>query len=168
MGYTHFSIYRPISTSMIMFLHPLLLLLLSSIAKHYLRQINVIGWAMLYGPILFCAKLSLFLLYLRMFSPSRPTKYSIYLGITSIALVYISTTAAIGALCIPRPGKTWLETADTPGCANNATITIIIQGVFNVISDLYLFLIPFVVVYQLQLPKKKKLGIYAIFAIGLL
>ena len=123
---------------------------------------------MIYGPTIFCAKLSLFLLYLRMFSPSRPTKYLIYLGITSNALLYFSITAAIGALCIPRQGKSWMEATVSPGCINNATMTGLIMAVFNVISDSYLFLIPFAVVWQLQIPKKKKLGIYAIFAIGLL
>ena len=103
-----------------------------------------------------------------MFSPSRRIKHFIYFGITSNILVYLSVTVAVGALCIPRQGQSWLEATVTPSCLNNVSLTGLVYGIFNVVSDVYLLVIPLAVVSQLQLPRKRKLGIYAVFAIGLL
>ena len=43
-----------------------------------------------------------------------------------------------------------------------------IQGVFNVVSDFYLLLLPVPVVWNLQMPLRKKIGILTIFTTGLL
>ena len=122
---------------------------------------------MLYGPAIFFAKASLFLLYLRLFSPDRWTRNLIYGGLIITFTFYLATTIAFGALCIPRQAETWAEAAFSPHC-HQVLVMIYVQGVFNVVSDFYVLVIPIPVVLKLQLPIQKKIGICAIFMTGLL
>ena len=120
-----------------------------------------------YGPAVFFAKLSLFLLYLRLFEPDWWTKSLIYFGIISILAFYTATTVTFGVLCIPRSGETWAESSFSTRCGKSIVMTYI-QGIFNVVSDFYLFVLPIPVVWQLQMPLRKKIGVSAIFMTGLL
>ena len=122
---------------------------------------------MVYGPVIFFAKLSLFLLYLRLFLPNQWTRILIYFGILATLLLYTATTVAFGVLCIPRPGESWVESGFSPRCRSSFVLTYI-QGIFNVVSDLYLLILPIPVVWQLQMPSKKKIGVCAIFMTGIL
>lgn len=122
---------------------------------------------MVYGPAVFFAKLSLFLLYLRLFRPSQWTKILIYFGIVTTFAYYTATTVTFGVLCIPRPGESWMESDFSPSCRKSIVMTYI-QGVFNVVSDFYLLLLPVPVVWNLQMPLRKKIGVLTIFMTGLL
>lgn len=44
----------------------------------------------------------------------------------------------------------------------------VILGTVSVFIDLFVFCIPFLVVWQLQMPTRKRLGVTAIFATGIL
>lgn len=120
---------------------------------------------MSWGPTLCFTKLSLLLLYLRIFSPNRGTRYAIYLGIVVNVLFYAACTVIYGALCIPRHGRTWLETAQTARCRKTIHMDYP-TGIFGVISDLYILILPMPTVFNLHLPIKKKIGIVAIFMTG--
>lgn len=127
----------------------------------------VIG-ELFYGPSIFFAKLSIFLLYLRTFYPSRWTRYLTYFGITVNLIVYSGTTIAFGALCVRRPGETWIQDQMTRRCSYNTRAVGYTQGIFGVISDLFIFILPLPVIWGLQMPTKRKVGVIAIFATGLL
>ena len=122
---------------------------------------------MVYGPGIFFAKLSLFLLYLRLFKPNLWTRACIYFGIASTFAVYVATTVAFGALCIPRSGETWLEADFSPRCRSSLVMSYV-QGIFNVVSDFYLLILPIPVVWNLQMPMRKKIGVLTIFTTGFL
>ena len=117
-----------------------------------------------YGLTIFFAKLSLFWLYLRIFSPNRRTRFLIYFGIGSTFAVYTGTTAYIGYLCIPRPGQSWLERANHQ-CTETRIVNYI-QGIFGLVSDIYLFVLPIPPVWQLRMPFRRRIGVFAIFATG--
>ena len=85
-----------------------------------------------------------------------------------VLMVYLTITVAISTLCIPKPGQEWIEVVISSGCEQRATITGFIYGGFNAISDLYLFFLPLSIVRKLQIPRKKKIGIYAVFGLGFL
>lgn len=122
---------------------------------------------MLYGPVVFFAKASLFLLYLRLFSPDRWTRNLIYFGLVTTFVMYLATTVAFGVLCLPRPRESWLEALLSPRCTKSLSMTYV-QGVFNVVSDFYVLILPIPVTLKLQLPLQKKIGVCAIFMTGLL
>lgn len=122
---------------------------------------------MLYGPVIFFAKASLFLLYLRLFTPDRWTRKFIYLGLVITFAAYLATTVAFGGFCLPRPSESWAEALLSPRCGKATGMTYI-QGIFNVVSDFYILILPVPVVIKLRLPLKRKIGVCAIFMTGLL
>ena len=91
----------------------------------------------------------------------------IYLGLGTVFAVYLATTVAFGVLCLPRPGESWSAALLSPRCGKSMSMTYV-QGIFNVVSDFYILILPIPVVLQLRLPLKKKIGVSAIFMTGLL
>ena len=123
---------------------------------------------LLYAPIIFSAKLSLFLLYYRLFSRHRWMRNLIYLGISIVGLTSLATMTVIGYLCLPRRGHGWIETLLSPRCQKQFVVTGFVRGPTNIFSDMYLLLLPLPAVQQLQLPPRKKIGIAGIFLTGFL
>jgi hypothetical protein len=111
--------------------------------------------------------LSLFLLYLRIFSCNRATKIAIWAGIGISGLFYSATAIFFGVACVPRPHNTWLITALSPQCSSTKRMNYA-HGSFGVVSDLYIFILPLPGLWKLQLPVKKKVGVCAIFLAGLM
>ena len=121
---------------------------------------------LMYGPIAFCAKLSLFLLYYRLFSRRKWVRYLVYLGIGATALTYTVTTIVYGYLCLPRRGQGWIEAGLSSHCHKQFIMIAFVRGPFNLLSDLYLLLVPLPAIWQLHLPLRKRLGIAGIFLTG--
>lgn len=122
---------------------------------------------MLYGPTVFFAKFTLLMLYHRIFSPDRWTRLFIYFGIGVIFIVYTVTASMFLGLCVPRKGESWALALLSSRC--RATIVIAyIQGIFNIVSDFYVLVLPLPVLWKLQLPLRKKVGVSAVFITGLL
>ena len=121
---------------------------------------------LLYGPIAFCAKLSLFLLYYRLFGRHQWIRYLVYLGIGSAAAMYTASMVVYGYLCLPHHGQSWIEAGLSSRCHNQFIMIGYVRGPFNVLSDLYLLFLPLPAVWQLQLPLRKRIGIAGIFLTG--
>ena len=124
-------------------------------------------YEMAYGPTICSTKLSLLLLYLRIFSPNRYVRYAIYIGMIANVIFYGTITVVFGVLCIPRPGFGWLQTVQTARCRRSIDMDYP-TGIFGVISDFYILIVPIPIVVKLNLSVKKKIGIVAIFMTGIL
>lgn len=122
---------------------------------------------MLYGPTVFFAKFTLLMLYHRIFSPDRWTRLFIYFGIGVIFIVYTVTASIFVGLCVPRKGESWALALLSSRCR----VTIVmayVQGIFNIVSDFYVLVLPLPVLWKLQLPLRKKVGVSAVFMTGFL
>ena len=122
----------------------------------------------MYGLVAFCAKLSLFLLHYRLFATHNWIRYLVYAGISSSFVFYTTTTAVDGYLCLPHHGESWVLALLTPRCHRQVVLVAYVQGPFNILSDLFLLLLPLPAVWKLQVSPQKKFGIIAIFLTGLL
>ncbi len=114
-------------------------------------------------------KLSLFLLILEIFGTLKWLRYLVYGGIVVTGLVYLPITVAIAAACSPRKGFSkadYLAAIGDPKCARNDFLNTW-PGIFNILSDFYILVIPLPAVWGLQLPTRKKIGISAMFLTGL-
>jgi large subunit ribosomal protein L36e len=121
----------------------------------------------IYNPIIFAAKLSILLLFLRVFVPSGKgaTYYVIHTLIWLNLLFYIANVPIEIWPCIPRQ-KLWKPSI--PGrCLNNERV-FVAGGAINVVSDFAIMLLPVLLISRLQMPLKKKIGVSAIFATGFL
>ena len=120
-----------------------------------------------YSLTILCAKLSFFLLYLRIFSCSTRVRWAIYLGVAIVTGFYLATSIAYGYACIPRRSETWFSAGISDRCQLAKEIGFA-QGIFGLISDLYLYFLPVPVILGLNLARKKKIGVLAIFGTGLM
>ncbi|KAL2867943.1 uncharacterized protein BJX67DRAFT_380500 [Aspergillus lucknowensis] len=119
-----------------------------------------------YAPLIFITKLSIFLLYLRVFAQSREGKTyrAIQLLIWFNLAFYLANFFLKIFQCIPR-SKIWDK--ETPGRCININIPILVTAAINVVSDLLMLSLPIICVWRLQMSARKKLGISAIFAAGI-
>lgn len=122
---------------------------------------------MLYSPTILMAKLSLLLLYLQVFHVNVTLRYCIYFTMAFLSLFYTATLIAYAVLSIPKPGQSQLAAILSVNTAKDIPLGIT-QGAVNVASDFYIFCLPIPVIWKLQLPPRKKVGVLAIFATGLL
>ncbi|KAK8074425.1 hypothetical protein PG997_009088 [Apiospora hydei] len=114
-------------------------------------------------------KTSLLALYFQVFRPSRLARSFIWFGITVISIMYIAVTVAMLAYMLPRPGDGgWGSMANTQRMGIPSRIIDLTQGFFGAFSDIYVLVIPIVVVSGLQVPLKKKIGLTGIFLTGLI
>lgn len=104
-------------------------------------KVATVIYGVVYGPTIWFAKLAHFLLYLRIFSCSRTTKIAIYLGIIVSFIFHIALAIFVGVGCVPRPGSSWLATPRTNSC-KSVGVLYYVQGIFGVLSDLYIFVLP--------------------------
>lgn len=123
--------------------------------------------SILFGPIIFFAKLSILLLYLRIFVIVTGTKtyYAIHFTIWSILLFYLANLPVEIWACTPRR-KIWDPTVEGK-CINN-DVVLVTGGVMNVVTDFAILLLPLVSIIRLQMPLPRKIGVSAVFATGFL
>ena len=122
---------------------------------------------LVYSPAVFFAKLALFLLHFRIFSSHRKTRIGIYIGILIGFIFYTSTDIVYLILCIPGRGISIQSPGFGTQCAK-ATKMNYVYGIFGVVSDVYIFILPLPVLWTLQMPLKRKLGVCACFGTGLM
>lgn len=137
----------------------------STAYRHYQLLVGVTE--LFYGPAAFFAKLAIFLLYLRTFGPSKWMRWLSYFGIAANFAFYFASTFAFGYLCVRRPGQTWLQDQDSPRCIIDTHPLNYVVGIFGIVSDIFIFVLPLPVIWNLQMPTRRKIGVTAIFATGL-
>ena len=111
------------------------------------------------------------MLYLRLFKPNKVTRWLVYGGIVVCGFFYSASIIINCALCLPKHGYSddlaiWrLRTYE---CAHPSQVLAICQSVFGTLSDIYLLVIPIHSIFQLHLPLERKIGVSAIFTIGIM
>ena len=104
-------------------------------------------------------------MYLRLFMPNRVgttyylTQFVLWSQLTFYLTIFIVTICQ----CIPRR-KIWEPFS--PGRCVRADIVLTVTAVFNTLSDFSILLLPIGCIWRLQMPRKRKLAISAVFATG--
>ncbi|KAF7514167.1 hypothetical protein GJ744_004492 [Endocarpon pusillum] len=116
----------------------------------------------IYGPIILITKISILLLYSKLFAPSRKsaTYINIQLLLYLCILFYTAITLAKIFQCTPRT-KIWNPTL--PGRCIKLGALFIASSVFNTSSDFAILVIPIFVVWRLQIPIERKVWISVAF-----
>jgi hypothetical protein len=118
-----------------------------------------------YGLTIMLVKLSILMLYRRIFIPPRWSALDITLRALECVLVlfYVSISIVKIAQCTPRE-KIWNR--KLPGRCINVNYLLNTSGMFNFLTDVLILLIPVKSVWKLQMKKKKKIQIVVIFTVG--
>lgn len=123
-----------------------------------------------YAPAAFFAKLSILLQYSRIFAPTTVANLPLVIAIRScicINLIFYAFGFFFAIFeCSPRE-KIW-NRLETTGSCRNVNVALQASGLFNVLSDFMILVIPLPLLWKLQMSLKKKSLTTAVFAIGLL
>ena len=132
-------------------------------------------------------KSALIILYIRIFRPSKKVQVVLQCSIVLVVIAYVVGIVASVSTCAPvvsRNKHTEIKIEDISNMSNIAdgmetfqvdnrcgaallTITGVI-GIFSVITDFYVLIVPISLILSTRLPPQRKLGICAIFLTGLL
>ncbi len=116
-----------------------------------------------YQISIFCLKTSILLLYMRIFTTSRTLRYTSWVIILITFLFYsIGFFMAIFS-CRPRR-KIWYPM--TEGTCIEWAPGQLVNSVINIVTDVLILVLPMREVWRLQMPRKQKVGLIAIFAVG--
>jgi len=97
-------------------------------------------------------------------------KWAITTTLSLVVAWQIAMVLTITFQCTPVQGywKKILLTQTRTGCLPNENEVILLHGILNVIFDLMVLLLPIPVVLKLQLPRKQKIGLIAMFGLGVI
>ena len=109
--------------------------------------------------------MTFFLLYIQLFSPMRWLRYSSYAGATFTALFYTAIVIWTLAVTSPAPGESWQKAAPKGHKTLRDTVWIASVGL---VLDVYILLLPITGVSQLQMSRRRKLGVMMVFSTGLM
>lgn len=109
----------------------------------------------LYWTLMCVVKLSILLLYLRIFTVSRA--FRVVTWVTGTLVVAYSVAGFIGTLAACKPAK---------GSCRNITQLAVCSSVLNIVTDLVIFVLPLRQVWRLQATSKQKIGLAVIFTTG--
>ena len=120
---------------------------------------------MIYLGAVACAKVSILLLYIRLFGVNRPFRYTCY-ALTALVVGYC-TAMILANIFQCRPIYAGWNFFAPGRCASLQDITIT-TGALNILSDFAIVVAPIPVVLKLQLRPAKMVGLLAIVATGFL
>ena len=127
-------------------------------------QLIIIG-NILYLVSLVLTKVSILLFYRRLFNISKWFRWTVHGAITFVIGYCAGAVFAIIFECSP-PAATWnIMLRLTSHCADIVHINTVI-GVFNIFSDFFILLLPLPMLWKLQMPTSKKLGLMVILTSG--
>ncbi|KAM0802382.1 hypothetical protein BDR22DRAFT_124439 [Usnea florida] len=122
--------------------------------------------SIIYGPIIAIAKLAILLQYKRIFVAHKRNFvfYGVHVLIWTNLVFYIIETFLEIFACTPRE-RIWNPMV--PGHCIGVENNYIAVGVWNVISDFSILILPMVAIWNLQMQNARKIGVAAVFATGL-
>lgn len=120
-------------------------------------------------PLSICfVKVSVLVLYWQLFHILRWMRLACITGIAGITAFQVSLSIAFAAMCAPSTGSSqidFLAAFVSETCTRTRSL-VVIQGVGNVITDVFLVVLPLPAVWNLQMPLKRKLAVLSMFMVG--
>ncbi|KAF2002185.1 hypothetical protein P154DRAFT_385060, partial [Amniculicola lignicola CBS 123094] len=119
----------------------------------------------LYGPVIFLAKLAILLLLTRIFRVKKPFVYSVQILITVLSFYYIAITLVKIFICKPIE-KFWNQ--KLPGTCLNTNTIFVSDCIISLVTDSIILVSPLPVIWGLQMDLKQKLGSSVALVVGAL
>ncbi|KAF2194678.1 hypothetical protein K469DRAFT_650609 [Zopfia rhizophila CBS 207.26] len=133
--------------------------------KRVVQLSNVI--AIVYAPVMLAAKLAVLLQIGRIFAGIKKNfmYWAVRILIVLNAFSYTGIFLVRTFTCVPRAK---ISDPSIPGNCISQTGSIIGIGMINATSDIAILILPLYGVSKLQLPSKRKIGVAAMFCVGLI
>ncbi|KAF3763194.1 hypothetical protein M406DRAFT_352242 [Cryphonectria parasitica EP155] len=129
----------------------------------------LLAWiaSVIYFTCVSAAKLSILLLYKRIFSTSRAFQLQVNVLSAAIILFWIATTFATIFTCWPIKWSYISSLSPEPYCFN-FNIYWFATGIIEAVFDICIILLPVKMVMKLQMSMKKRMSLVAVFSLGAL
>ncbi|KAH7312705.1 hypothetical protein B0I35DRAFT_514006 [Stachybotrys elegans] len=130
-----------------------------------------LGWQMLTITSMLTAKSATLLLFRQVFVISRRTSIAIWVGLAMAVLLYGSSIVVLAYYGAPHPGTTWEEYIDDMRALTEPPFSVywaVGQGSAGTFLDLYIFILPLPIIYKLNMSRKRKFQVSALFLVALL
>ncbi|KAK2606344.1 hypothetical protein QQS21_003275 [Conoideocrella luteorostrata] len=136
---------------------PLAKMLIPSFYKRTYAQ-YVIAW-----PAISLAKLSILLLYLRIFRMNKTLRMAIWGGVALICVAYLPNIAVSSYFCAARVGEAWGPVVGLR-CADRGSLKwLIASAALSVLLDFYILVLPIPQIMSLKMSVRRRLGVCLIF-----
>lgn len=120
----------------------------------------------IYSAVICLVKLAILIQLAQIFTPFKSKMYWTICIVSALTVMFYVACIVVGVLeCIPRE-KIWKPSV--PGTCINSAAAIVTSAVVNTMSDFVLFIIPLSRIVRLQMPKRKKWAVSAVFSTGFL
>ncbi|KAI8287583.1 hypothetical protein K4K60_012340 [Colletotrichum sp. SAR11_57] len=133
------------------------------IEKFHIFMMDVFLAAPIYTICGSFAKVSLLIFYMRL-SPQRWFKWAVWITLGVIISYSAALFFALIFACDPI-AMSWDVTITEGTCIDRPAIYIA-TAVANIVSDVMIFSLPIPIVVKLQIPRRQKIGLFFIFAVG--
>ncbi|KAI1432772.1 hypothetical protein GGR50DRAFT_561892 [Xylaria sp. CBS 124048] len=115
------------------------------------------------------SKTATLLLFRRVFDVSRAIGAAIWFGIAVAFVLYMASIVALSYSAAPHIGQTWDElAAQVAGTTIFPLYFAVAQGAVGTLLDLYIFALPLPILYKLNLSRKRKFQLSALFFVAIL
>jgi hypothetical protein len=124
------------------------------------------------APIAICfVKISVLILYLRVFGGLKWMRYTCVGGIIFLIAYHFAFSVAFGVMCSPAPGKGTSQVALLVAFVSDTCVRtrvmVLVMGIGNSLIDVILLVLPLPVIWNLKMPTRQKLKTSAMFLIGI-
>ncbi|KAF2185967.1 hypothetical protein K469DRAFT_152238 [Zopfia rhizophila CBS 207.26] len=128
----------------------------------HIKKLAIIQSAMYWLAVL-CAKLSIFLFYLRL-SPDKHFKMIVH-GLLGICIAYC-LIGAFAFLFFCQPIAKYWDPSITYGSCTKNTKVWLSTAIINAVTDAFMVLLPIWMLWHIRIPRRQKIGLIAIFMTG--
>ncbi|KAI1113916.1 hypothetical protein F5Y14DRAFT_462048 [Nemania sp. NC0429] len=137
---------------------------LSTIDASWVKRTAVLGT--IYGPALWFAKTAILTLYLRLFSIVNWLRWCCYIGIVFLFATYWSLVPVSIVYNFPHGDEKWDVT--TTAKSVHSQVAYLVAGAISVISDIYILILPFPILFKLQMSLRRKIGLGMVFSTAII
>ncbi|KAF2838202.1 hypothetical protein M501DRAFT_1011818 [Patellaria atrata CBS 101060] len=125
---------------------------------------NTVAVEITYYIILYCIKVSILLLYLRIAVQQSFRRLCIYtIGVLTIFVIICIIVCL--TQCIPLH-KFWDLTGTVQGSCINSLVFFYFTSSFNIVTDIWILALPIKTLLSIQRPTREKLALYLVFGMG--
>lgn len=107
-------------------------------------------------------------MYLQLFHPFKWMRWAIYAGLAVNISYYTATLIVNIYISAPAPGQSWQEAPLSTDFTKTGFLKIARTIVVSLVIDVYLFFLPMVAIWKLDIASNKKFGVALVFATGFL
>ena len=128
----------------------------------WLKVISIV-----YCPVVLFTKLSVLLLYRRVFSPQHWGVFDVIIRLLMIILCLFYTILMFIKIWQCTPTERLWDHSVEKSCVNISTL-LNASGMFNITSDVLILLVPVKSVWNLNMDRARKIQVVLVFSVGLM